>query len=745
MPRMMRLVFASLLAGFVGQSPVRADGPSFVNDVEPIFTRFGCNQGACHGKNAGQNGFRLSLRGYAPEWDYHWLTREYGSRRVNLAVPEASLILRKPLGQVPHEGGQLFSENSREYQVLLDWIKAGAPGPNKDDPALARLAISPAGRLMKVGEELQLAVTATYVNGQTRDVTWLTQFVSNDASVAVVEPSGKVKVVRPGETSVRAAFHGQVAVTVVTSPQDQPAKEEWYAARNNLIDDHVFTKLRALRIEPSPLASDTVFLRRVYLDTIGLLPAPAEVKAFLADQRPNKRALLIDELLNRPEFIDFWTLQLADLFQNRKEGDHDVRGTKGVRLFYDWLRQRVADNTPWDELARDVLTAKGKSTDNPAVGYFIVTVGENRNADQSTVVASVAQTFLGTRIGCAQCHNHPLEKYTQDDYYHFAGYFSRIRLQRTDPKMGPTILEVSTPDPKRKNSPVGVAQPRTGKFLAPQPLDRSAVVIKPGEDPRELLARWMTDPDNEYFSGAMVNRLWAHFVGTGLVEPVDDLRASNPPTNPELWKALIAEFVNHKFDRKYLMRLILNSRAYQLSSSTRSANARDSRFYSRYYVRRLPAEVLLDAIASSTGVADTFPGYPGGIRAVQLPDPSLKSHFMSLFGRSERLTACACERTGDVTLPQLLHLIGGDTVQRKIDRAKSPAGRLASLLAAKKTDAEVVEQLYLATLSRLPRPQEMAVFERTLQDTLAAGDTRDDFFRDLFWALLNSNEFTFNH
>jgi hypothetical protein len=745
MPRTLSLGFAALLT-LLAHAPARAEGPSFVNDVEPIFTRLGCNQGACHGKSAGQNGFRLSLRGYAPEWDYVSLVKEFAGRRINMAVPEASLLLRKPLGQVPHEGGSLLNEGSREYQVLLDWIRAGAPGPLKGETSVVRVQLVPGGKLMKVGQEQQLLMWAEYSNGQKKDVTWLTQFVSNDSSVATVNANGKVAVIRPGETAVRAAFMGQVAVTIITAPHEQPIDPAWYAKHNNFIDDLVFGKLAELHIEPSELCDDATFIRRVFLDTIGVLPAPDEVRKFLADTRPNKRALLIDQLLDqRPEFVDFWTLQLADLFQNRKESDHDVRGVKGVRLFHEWLHRQVASNRPWDELARAVLTARGNTTDNPAVGYFVVTVGEKRNAQESTVVASVAQTFLGTRIGCAQCHNHPLEKYTQDDYYHFAGFFSRIRLQRKDPKMGPTVLEVSMPDPKQNKTPVGVVQPRTGKFLPPQPLDRAKLNVTPDDDPREVLARWMTDPNNEYFSGAMVNRLWAHFMGVGLVEPVDDLRASNPPSNPALWKALIREFVEHRFDRKHLMRVILNSRAYQLSARTRPSNARDSRFYSHFAVRRLPAEVLLDAISRSTGVPDTFPGYPVGIRAVQVPDPSLKSHFMTLFGRSERISACACERTGDVTLPQLLHLIGGDTVQRKIDCGKSPQGRLAKLLAAKLSDREMMEELVLATLCRLPRPAEIAVFEKTLTQTLAAGETREVFYRDLFWALLNSNEFAFNH
>jgi hypothetical protein len=730
--------------GLSARVPVRvresglARPPSFVNDVIPLLTRLGCNQGACHGKSAGQNGFRLSLRGYAPDWDYQWLTREYASRRIDPTQPEASLILRKPMGRAPHQGGKLFRPGGREHQLLLGWLQADAPGPRKEDPAVRRLEILPGNRALKVGQEQQLLVRAEYADGRWKDVTWLAQIESNDAGVAHVLPGARVRMARAGETGVRATFMGQVAVIVLTAPHEQAVRPERFARRNNFIDDHVFTKLAALRIEPSDRCGDEAFLRRAFLDTIGVLPTPAEVRAFLADPVADKRARLIDHLLSRPEFIDYWSLDLADLFQNRKEADHDVRGTKGVRAFHEWLRRQVAANRPWDELARDVLTAKGPVTENPAVGYFIVTVGEARPAHTSSVVSSVAQTFLGTRIGCAQCHNHPLEKYTQDDYYHFAGFFSRINLQRKDPQEGPTVLQVSAADPNENKRPVGVVQPRTGQFLRPQALDRSPADIKPGEDPRARLAAWMTDPGNEAFSGAMVNRLWAHFFGVGLVEPVDDLRASNPPSNPDLWKALVREFVSHKFDRKHVIRLILNSRAYQLSAASRPSNVRDRRFYSHYYARRLPAEVLLDAIARSTGRPDQFPGYPVGLRAVQVADPGVQSYFLALFGRPERITACACERTGDVTMPQLLHLENGHTVHDKI---RAPQGRLARLLRAKKSDAEIIEELFLATLCRRPAPAEVDAVRREL----GAGEDRPQVLQDLFWALLNSKDFAFNH
>jgi hypothetical protein len=714
--------------------------PSFLNDVMPLFTRLGCNQGACHGKGAGQNGFRLSLRGYAPEQDFQWLTREFTARRVSPVDPEESPLLRKPLGLAPHEGGKLCDRGSRPHRVFLDWMRAGMPGPDKEDPEVRRLEVLSGNRTLRPGQEQQLLVLAEYGDGRRRDVTWLSKFDSNDAGVAEVDAAGLVRVRRHGETAVRASFQGQVAVVIVTAPHEQPVDPARLAVRNNFIDEHVFNKLAALGIEPSDLAGDAEFLRRAFLDTIGMLPAPEETRAFLADARPDKRRRLVDQLLDRPEFVDHWALFLGDLFQNRKERDHDVRGTKGVRAFHDWLRKQVAANRPWDELAREVLTATGNTTDSPAVGYFVVTVGENGDPSRSEVVGSVAQAFLGTRVGCAQCHNHPLERYTQDDYYHFAGFFSRIRMERRDSKQGPTVLRVAGKDrePEQAKAPVGVTQPRTGRFLPPRPLDRTPLEVRPGDDPRVPLAAWMTDPKNEYFSGAMVNRLWRHYLGAGLVEPVDDLRASNPPTNPELWQALNREFVSHHFDLKHLMRLILNSRTYQLASATRPGNRTDGRFYSHYSTRRLPAEVLLDALSQAGGVPDHFPGYPLGIRAGQLPDPTLKSYFLSLFGRSERVTACACERSGEVTMPQLLHLQNGDSVVAKVRAAD---GRLDRLLKAKKPDAEVIEELFLATLCRPPSKEVVA----RVAKALAEGGSREEVFRDLFWALLNSKEFAFNH
>lgn len=766
-----------------------ASPPSYQQDVLPILTRFGCNQGACHGKLAGQNGFRLSLRGYAPDWDYDSITHEFFGRRIDRAAPANSLLVTKPAGMSPHGGGKLFEPNSPASKVLTDWIAAGTPGIIPDEPVVQSITVSPGTQTMHPGETLQLTATAEYSNGQVRDITWLSQFFSNDPSVLEVSSDGLLKCLRSGESVVRVHFQGQVAVTTISSPFEQSVDAQLFAERRSFIDEHVFNKLAVLRIPPSPAADDAVFVRRVFLDTIGTLPTPTEVQAFLNDQNPGKRTALIDTLLERPEFADYWTLILCDLLQNRKERDHDVRGSKGVRAMQAWVREQVETNRPWDEIAHDVITASGDSVSQPQIGYYVVSIGEYRQVEDSEVVASVAQSFLGTRIGCAKCHNHPLERYTQDDYYHFAAYFGRMNFQRQESHKGATALMVATEEEARVQKQIGekearltalledqsnrqgtelealqkqiaelnqqlekerrqleelktriprVRQPRTNKQLAAQPLDRSETKIAPGQDPRELLAQWMTDPGNENFSGSMVNRLWRHFFAVGLVEPVDDLRISNPPSNRELWAALNQEFVSHKYDLRHIMRLILNSRTYQLSSATLKGNASERGFYSHYYVRRLPAEVFLDAISQSTMIPDSFPGYPVGMRAIQLPDSTVASPFLSMFGRSERVTACACERSGDVTLPQLLHLQCGDGLAQKFE---DPVGRLKQIMNSFPDDKSAVEQIYLATLSRFPTIEEQA----SITAAFEGNEQREEAFRDLFWALLNTKEFAFNH
>jgi hypothetical protein len=762
--------------------------PSFRQDVLPVFTKAGCNSGACHGKLAGQNSFKLSLRGYAPEWDIDWLTKEVRSRRVDYSFPEESLLVQKALARVPHEGGARFAEGSRYHRALIEWITARAPGPDTNESDVVRLEVLPGNRTMQPGESQQLLVRAHYKDGVVRDVTWLAQFFSNDEATLKVSELGVVKALRSGEAPVRVHFQGQVEVVLFTMPHTNKVSPALFAKKNNAVDELVMAKMQSLRIPPSELCDDATFVRRAFLDAIGTLPTAEEARAFVADTNPGKRARLIDELLGRPEYVDFWTLQFADLLQNRKERDHDVRGTKGVRAFHDWLRTQIAANRPWNELARDVLTASGDCVTRPEVGYYVTLVGEKK-AEESEVTDGVAQAFLGSRIGCAKCHNHPLEKTTQDDYYHFAAFFSRVSLKRVDPMTGATALVAESKDEMDQRKRItemekslseqdfalehlageeldkarkkvaeqgkkiedankqlvemrikkkpGVIQPRTKKMMVPQPLDRSMVDFKAGEDPRVVLAKWITDPANENFSGAMVNRLWKHFMGVGLVEPVDDLRASNPPTNPQLWQTLNKEFVASGYDLKHVMRLILNSRTYQLSSSTLPENQAERKFFSHYYARRLPAEVMLDAVGTATDVPDEFKGYPTGTRAVQLPEPGVASYFLTLFGRSDRVTACACERMGEVTLPQLLHLQNGDELPKKI---RSPEGRLAALL-NNQNDGEVIEEIFWATVTRQPRAGEL----KAIRDSLADDGSREEVYRDLFWALLNSKDFAFNH
>ena len=763
--------------------------PSFRQDVVPILTKAGCNAGSCHGKLIGQNGFRLSLRGYAPEMDYDSLTSEFASRRIDFAEPEKSLLLRKPLGQIPHEGGRRFSEDSRAARVLLEWIKGRAPGPDPTEADAASLEVLPANRVMHIGDTQQLLVRAHWPDGSVRDVTWSAQLFSNDASVASVSETGVVKSLRNGETSIRVHFQGLVEIATFTTPFDQTVDPQQFAEKYNEIDEHVFARLQTLHIPPAPLCDDATYIRRAFVDTIGLLPTPAEIRSFLADSRSDKRAKLVDTLLQRPEYADYWALQMSDLLQNRRERDHDSRGAKGTRAMHEWLRQQMAANRPWDALARDVLTATGDAVHSPQIGYFIVLMGEKQNVEESDVTDSIAQAFLGSRLGCARCHNHPLEKYTQDDYYHFAAFFSRTTLRRAEMGKGtPALLSINrdgfnmlrqiddsgkkvaeaedellsakgadeakaqtkleaavkreqdlyTDLERAKNRPAQVNQPRTGKPMNAQPLDRSTAEIEPGQDARVALAAWITDPKNDQFSGAMANRLWKHFMGVGLVEPVDDIRSSNPPSNPALFHALSAYFVSRGYDFKQMMRLILNSRTYQLSSDTNAENQQDHHYFSHFYARRMEAEVMSDAISSATGVPDTFPGYPIGLRAVQLPEPYISSYFLSMFGRSERITACACERNGEVTLPQLLHLNNGDDV---LDRVRSVDGRLAKILNELKDDTAATEEVFLATFGRLPTSAE----REAVSKALGAGDPREDVYHDLMWALLNSKEFAFNH
>ncbi|MFT4640950.1 MAG: hypothetical protein ACI8T1_004283 [Verrucomicrobiales bacterium] len=746
---------------------------SFEDEVIPILTRFGCNSGGCHGKGAGQNGFRLSLRGYSPEEDHAWLTQERWGRRLNLSAPDASLLLLKATNEISHEGGARIEKESEAYLSLTQWIREGAPGPD-GSPLPDTVNASPETQLMQPGDSVPIRIHANYPDGQQREVSWLTKFYSNDPSTVSIDEHGTVTALRPGEATVRGHFRGQVAVATLTIPHASEVDPARYADAETMIDRAVFAKLQTLRIPPSPDCDDTEFVRRAYLDAAGRLPDQETTLAFLADTSSNKRPKLIATITESDGFTDYWTLQLADLLQNRKERDHDVRGSKGVRAFHAWLRKQITVNRPWNEIARDVLQATGSVAEHPEVGYFVTTLGEKRRAEDSEVPDAVAQAFLGTRIGCARCHNHPLEKYTQDDFYHFAAFFARTSLKRVSPKDGDTELIIATEDEarllknlqksqddsasadakkkeeltrriadlekqlaERRAKPPTARQPRTNEQLTASPLDRQQLTFASGEDPRVQFTDWLTTSAKEVFAGAMVNRVWRHFMGVGLVEPVDDLRDSNPPSNRALWDGLTSAFIDSGYDIRALIRMIMESRAYQLSGSTVDGNATDAKFYSHYYARRLPAEVLLDALCDLTGVPENFEGYPTGLRAVQVPDPSVKSYFLELFGRSERVTACACERSGDVTLPQLLHLYNGG-VQEKI---RNGDGHLARWISNDLTNDVIVDRIYQSGLCRKPNQAE----NDRIHSYLQTAEDRTTALQEIFWAVLNTKEFAFNH
>ena len=708
--------------------------PSFVNDVVPTLTRLGCNSGGCHGKLAGQGGFKLSLRGYAPELDHIAITRDAKGRRIAKSRPRESLLMAKPLMRVPHQGGPKLKAGSAEYQTLLAWIAAGTPGPTGKEAVVAKLVVEPAASTYEPGRSVALKVIAHDSNGSVRDVTRLALFRSNEEGLAEVDDSGTVKAQRPGATSVMASFMGEVAVHVVTTPYDHEVCPDVYEAGTNFIDDHVMARLRLLRLEPSPPADDATYLRRVSLDLTGSLPSGDEAAAFLENPSTDKRARLVDRLIGGPAFVDYWAMAWGELFQNRRERDQDKRGRKGVRGFAHWLRDEVRENRPWDEVVRDVITARGPLAGEPAGGYFLV----NRKPEELAEAAS--QAILGTRIMCAKCHNHPLERYTQDDYYGMAAYFSRVKTDGKATDLGPAV-EVGSPGRRRRNGGgdgVGITQPRTGKFLPPRPLDRSTRALEPGQDPRAALAGWMTAPSNRLFARAIVNRVWKKFFAVGLIEPVDDLRATNPASNEPLLDALCDDLIRHQYDLTRLMRLIVGSRTYALSSETLATNAADRTFFSHYLPRRLPAEVLADALTSVSGVPEIYEGQAVGVRAVQLPDPEVRNDLLDAFGRPGRVSACACERTADVTMPQVLHLMNGENLDRRL---ADPEGRIAGLIKIGKSDREVVESLFLAAIARRPTGSQW----EAVRSGLVGAEDRAAVFRDLAWALINAKEFLFNH
>ena len=718
------------LAGLLLSSAVAFAGSprpvTFERDIVPILTRHGCNSGPCHGKARGQNGFALSLLSYDADFDYQALVTEARGRRVFPAAPEHSLLLRKASGQVAHGGGKRLDAGSPHYDVFLRWIAAGAPRTPQGDPTVERITVTPPERLLAPKGEQQLRVIARYSDGTDADVTPLASFQSNESVIASVSADGLVKAgPLPGEAAVMARFMEKFAVCNITIPLPGDVPADVYAGlpRANFIDGHVWAKLRRLGITPSGPADDATFLRRAHLDVLGRLPTPGEVRAFLADNDPARRAKLIDRLLERPEYADFWANKWADLL---RPNPYRV-GLKATFNLDAWLRDAFRRNMPYDQFVRELLAARGSTFRNGATVLF----RDRREPDELTTI--VSQLFLGVRLECAKCHHHPFEVWSQDDFYSLAAFFGRIG--RKGVGLSPPISggeEFVFAGPRGE-----VKHPVSGKVLAPRPLGGKPPKLDDERDPREALADWVTADDNPYFARVIVNRVWADLMGRGLVEPVDDLRATNPPSNGPLLDALAAEFRRQKYDLKKLIRTIATSHVYGLSSAPGARNAADTRNHSRHYRQRLRAEVLLDAVSDITGVPETFAAAPPGTRAMELWTVRTQSVFLDSFGRPDPNQDPPCERTSDTTVVQALHLMNAPNLHRKVT---ADDGRAAKLAASAKAPAEIVDELYALVYCRRPADDERAACVALFGEN---GRSRRQVTEDLLWALLNTPEFLF--
>jgi hypothetical protein len=701
----------------------------FTAEIEPLFSKLGCNAGGCHGKASGQNGFKLSLLGFDSVFDFDAVVNEGRGRRVFPASPERSLLLTKPTAEVAHGGGRKITLGSPEYNTLKRWIAQGTPFDSGKEPKLVKLSVSPDKRLVPRNAKQQLRVSATLDDGSMADVTHLAQYQSNATDLATVDDKGAVSTLDGvGEAAVMARFGGLVAVARATVPLgvEVPAWEP--PASRNLVDPHVFQKLRELGIPPSDTCTDAEFARRTSLTICGILPTPTEVLAFESDRDPEKRIRWVDRLLDRPEYADFFAMKWAAILRNQR-GNIGFQTSPVTFGFHAWIREAIAENKPYDQFASEIVAARGDPESNPAVVWYRQF---GRTADDQ--VDDTAQLFLGLRIQCARCHHHPFEKWSQDDYFGFASFFSRIGR-----KPGP--------DPVHQRIyvlPAGLARnPTNGRTYAPKPLDGAELAkLGPYQDPRQELANWLRRGDNPFFAKALVNRYWKHFFGRGLVEPEDDMRVSNPPTNPELLDALAADFVKSGYDLRQLVRTIATSRAFDRSSEPNDFNVNERQNFARYYPTRLSAEVLLDAINTVTGSSDPFQGLPSGSRATQLPDEGFVSYFLDVFGRPKRESVCECERTAEANLSQTLHLLNSGEIQSKLTDRNGRATRWSDA-SDTRSDREKVTELYRLCYSRPPSTDELEICLSHLERRRAEMKPRQGY-EDLVWTLINSKEFLFN-
>jgi hypothetical protein len=715
-------------SGFSRDVVVRVTGTerlrpfNFENDIVPVLSKLGCNASACHGKAEGQNGFKLSVFGFDPAADHAALTSEARGRRVFPAAPEQSLVLTKMTGSLPHGGGVRAQRESDEYRTLRDWIAAGMPFGAPGDPRVIAIRVEPRERRMAMQGAQRLRVTARYSDGREEDVTARARFQSNNEGLATVDGDGRVQVgAVPGAVAIMAAYMGSVDLFRAVVPRPGAATAPMPVA-GDPIDTAALARLRQLNIEPSKTCTDAEFLRRAYLDVIGTLPTADEARRFLADRRPDRRARLVEELLERPEYADFWALRWSDLLRV----DREKLGHKRAFVYYRWIRDQVAANTPLDRFARALVTAEGPLDEVGPASFFKVV------SKPGEAASALSQVFLGVRIACAECHHHPFDRWGQDDYYGMAAYFAPLAARPT--AWGEAVLAAGA---------ARATNPRTGESIPPHPLtataNASGTAAPQGDDPRVNLAAWLTAADNPYFARNLANRYWAYFLGRGVIEPVDDIRDTNPPSNPELLGTLAGILVTSRFDAKALIRAITASETYQRSTEPNATNAEDEQNDSRARLRRVEAEVLYDMVCQTTGVPEKFAGAPAGLRAIQLWDSRVNHYFLRLFGRPARITTCECERVAEPGVGQVLHLLNAPGLHAKLSHE---AGAIAHLVQRLPHDAALVDELYLTFYSRPPSAEEQRV---ALEHLSRHAARRREAAEDLAWSLMNSLEFLFNH
>jgi hypothetical protein len=714
--------------------PIRVEGVesllpvSFRHDVIAALNVGGCNMGACHGTPSGKNGFRLSLRGFEPSQDYLQLTRDILGRRTDRLDPYSSLILAKGMGRIPHEGSARFGPGTVAVESIADWLRQGMPDDATNLAKVVSLKVIPGNRIQSAPYRwMQLAVMANYSDGTTRDVTQLTNFSTSDQAIADVTSSGLVEFKQAGEVAILCRYLEEMMPVRLTFLEPK-SKFVWSNPTPvNYIDQNVFAKLKQMSIAPSEVCNDAEFVRRVYLDLCGMLPPVTEAKAFLESKDPNKRTQLVDQLLNRAEFADFWALKWADVLRSSRRSIQ-LKGSVGLQT---WLREHVEQNTPFDEVVRELLTSKGSSHASAPANYYRI------SRDPQTLAETTAQLFFGVRMQCAKCHNHPFERWSQDDYYSFAAWFARVQVKPDGASVGKAPMDGGSEVVFVKRDGE-ITQPRTNQVMAPKFLGSEIPKLEGSSDRREVLAKWMTSPGNPFFAKSVSNRVWFHLFGRGIVDPVDDFRESNPSSNDELLNALASDFGKNGFDLKKLIKTITASRTYQVSTVPNDSNRDDVKYFSHAIPKLLSAEQLLDAVCDVTGLPEKFAGLPMGTRAIQLPDGEVNHPFLKTFGQPARELACECERESDSNLAQALQLINGNTINVKL---RDKTNRIAKLLESKKSDQEILTELYLVTVSRPPIPEELA----PAMKHLAKIPDRRRAWEDITWALMNTREFLFRH